>query len=73
MKIKNLIVKEETDTGLNTSYLNTNTGRTISREQAIEQINNHNPTYEGYHVVEPKNGVPYVRSNPDQSKKNNIE
>lgn len=73
MKIKNLIVKEETDTGLNTSYLNTNTGRTISREKAVEQITKNNPTYEGYHVVTPKNGVPYVRSNPDQSKKNNIE
>ena len=72
MNRKVLKVKEETDTGFNTSFVNEKTGRTIGVEQVIEQINKGNPSYDGYHVV---NGPTrdYVRSNPDRSHKNNIE
>ena len=73
MHNKILKVKEESNTGLNTSFINEATGRTISREQAIDQINKGNPTYEGYHVVSGNNGADYIRSNPDKSSKNNIE
>ncbi len=69
---KNLKVKSETSTGLNTSFINKNTGATISLNQAITQINRGNPTYDGYHVVHGENSD-YIRSNPDRSKNNNIE
>ena len=70
---KALKVIEENSTGRNTKFINENSGRTFSAEQVIQQIENGNPTYEDYHVVEPKNGEKYVRSNPDNSSKNNLE
>lgn len=72
MSKKLLKVKTESSTGLNTSFINQNTGRTITRQQAIEQISKGNPSYNGYHVVSGCNGD-YVRSNPDKNQKNNIE
>ena len=65
--------KNTNKTGLNTSFINAKTGRTISREQALNQINKGNPTYNGYHGVTKSDGTSYVRSNPDKSHKNNIE
>lgn len=72
-KQKDLKVREESATGRNVSFVNTNSGRTIPVEQAVRQIDIGNPTYSGYHVVRPVHGQPYVRSNPDGSKVNNIE
>lgn len=72
MNKKVLRVKSETETGLNKTFINQSTGATITLEQAITQINKGNPTYEGYHVVN-RQGVDYIRSNPDNSQTNNIE
>lgn len=72
MNKKVLRVKEESDSGFNTSFINEQTGRTIGIEQVIDQINKANPTYDNYHVVKGPTGD-YVRSNPDRSEKNNIE
>ena len=73
MNQKNLKAVQQTSTGLNTQFVNTNSGRTISREQAINQIQNGNPTYSGYHVVNNPNGKDFVRSNPDGKPNNNLE
>lgn len=72
MDKKVLRVKDETVSGFNKSFINEATGRTIGVEQVIDQINKGNPTYSDYHVVNGTTGD-YVRSNPDRSKKNNIE
>lgn len=72
MNKKILKVKEESDSGLNITFINESSGRTIGLEQVIEQINKGNPTYEDYHVVKGRTGD-YVRSNPDRSEENNIE
>lgn len=72
MSKKILKVKEESDSGFNTSYINEVTGRTIGVDQAIEQIKKGNQSYDDYHVVNGRTGE-YVRSNPDRSKENNIE
>lgn len=73
MKEKNLKKLTENDTGLNTSFTNTNTGRTITLPNAIEQIEKGNPTYDPYVVVTKSDGSQYIRSKPDSSKNNNIE
>ena len=64
---------EQTATGLNTRFVNTETNRTISREQAIAQIEKGNPSYSDYHVVRNPNGPDFVRSNPDGKSANNLE
>jgi hypothetical protein len=64
---------QQTESGLNTQFVNIHTGRTISREQAISQIEKGNPTYSDYHIVKNPNGLDYVRSNPDGKAKNNLE
>lgn len=69
---KTLKVKEQSNTGLNTSFINLSTGRTISLNQAINQIKKGNDTYSNYHIVN-RNGINYIRSNPDRFKNNNIE
>lgn len=51
MNIKILKVKNETNSGLNKSFMNENTGRTIEIQQVIAQIKKWNATYDGYHVV----------------------
>ncbi len=72
MKQKNLKAIRQTESGLNTEFVNMNSGRHITREQAITQINNGNPTYSGYHVVNNPNGENFIRSNPDNKTKNNL-
>lgn len=64
---------QQTESGLNTNFVNINSGRQITREQAITQINKGNPSYDGYHVVKNSNGLDYIRSNPDSKLKNNLE
>jgi len=64
---------QETASGLNTEFVNLNSGRHVSREHVIDQIEKGNPSYSDYHVVRNSNGKDYVRSNPDGKTKNNLE
>lgn len=73
MKQKNLRMTQQTQSGLNTDFVNLNSGRHISREQAISQIKKDNPSYGGYHVVKNPNGKDFIRSNPDSKPQNNLE
>lgn len=68
-----LKVSEESNTGLNTKFVNVESGRTITLEQAIKQIENGNRNYNGYQTVRNSNGTVYIRSIADGRKKNNIE
>lgn len=68
-----LKVKEESNTGLNTRFVNEESGRSMSLEHVITQIDNGNPNYKGYEKVKNPNGTVYVRSKPDGSLNNNIE
>lgn len=70
MKLK---ATQETNSGLNTRFVNTESNRTFSREHVISQINNGNSNYDNYHVVNKNDGTSYVRSNPDSKKTNNLE
>ncbi len=70
MKLK---VTQQTDSGLNIKFVNTESGRQIGLEHAINQINNGNPNYSGYSAITNPDGVTYIRSKPDGSTKNNIE
>ncbi|MDE7445242.1 MAG: DUF3892 domain-containing protein [Lachnospiraceae bacterium] len=69
----NLNVSKETETGLNTEFVNMDTGRHIPLQQAIDQIQKGNPKYKHYETVDLPNGSTYVRSKADKSKRNNIE
>lgn len=70
MKLK---VSKENQKGLNTEFVNVETGRHISLEHAVTQINKGNKSYENYQVVNKANGTTYIRSIADGSKRNNIE
>lgn len=69
----NLKVTKQSETGLNTEFVNTDTGRHVSLDHAIQQINNGNPNYMNYQTVNLPNGTTYIRSKADGSKNNNIE
>lgn len=69
----NLKVSKESGTGLNTEFVNMDTGRHIPLQQAIQQIQKGNPSYKHYETVDLPNGTTYVRSKADGSIKNNIE
>ena len=64
---------EESSTGLNTKFVNVESGRTITLEHAIKQIENRNRNYSGYQTVRNLNGTVYIRSIADGRKNNNIE
>ncbi len=68
-----LKVSEESSTGLNTKFVNAESGRTITLEHAIKQIENGNRNYSGYQTVKNSNGTVYIRSVADGRKNNNIE
>lgn len=68
-----LKVTEESSTGLNTRFVNQESGRSMSLEHVITQIDNGNPNYRNYEKVTNPNGTTYVRSKPDGSVSNNIE
>lgn len=70
MKLK---VSKESQSGLNTEFVNVETGRHIPLEQAITQISKGNRNYENYQVVKKTNGTTYIRSKADGVKRNNIE
>jgi len=73
MKQKKLRMTQETESGLNTRFVNIESGRSVSREHVISQIEKGNPSYSDYHVVSNPNGPDFVRSNPDGKTKNNLE
>lgn len=64
---KPLITKSETPSGLNSKSVNKVTKKVTSNEKLIK-----NPP-PGYHVSHTANGIPYLRSNPDHKKKNNLD
>ena len=70
MKLK---VSKESKTGLNTEFVNIESGRKIKLEQAIQQVGKGNPNYQNYVAVKNPNGTTYLRSKPNGSVKDNIE
>lgn len=70
MKLK---VSMESVRGLNTEFVNVETGRHISLEQAVVQIGKGDKNYENYQVVNKVDGTTYIRSKADGIKRNNIE
>ncbi len=64
---------EQNKSGLNTRFINEDSGYTFSLDHVIQQINKGNPNYDGYHTVKNPNGTVYVRSNADGNRRNNIE
>lgn len=47
----NLKVVKQTETGLNTEFVNIDSGRRVSLDHAIQQIRNGNPNYGNYEAV----------------------
>lgn len=72
-KMMKLKVSKESETGLNTEFVNIESGRKINLEQAIRQVEKGNPSYQNYVVVKNSNGTTYLRSKPNGSLKDNIE
>lgn len=70
MKLK---VSKENESGLNTEFVNLESGRKIKLEQAIDQVKKGNPNYGNYVTVKNSNGTTYLRSKPNGSSKDNIE
>lgn len=70
MKLK---VLKESESGLNTEFVNIESGRRIKLEHAIEQVAKGNPNYEHYIAVHNPNGTTYLRSKPNGSSTDNIE
>ncbi len=64
---------EQTNTGLNTKFVNIESGRSITLDHAINQIKNGNRNYEDYQTVKRPNGTVYIRSKADGKLSNNIE
>jgi len=73
MRQKKLRMTQETESGLNTRFKNIESGRSVSREHVITQIENGNPSYSDYHIVRNPRGEDFIRSNPDGKVKNNLE
>lgn len=68
-----LKVTEQSSTGLNTKFVNVESGRSITLEHAIRQINNGNKNYSDYQTVRSSDGTVYIRSKADGERHNNIE
>ena len=64
---------EQSSTGLNTKFVNVESGRSVTLEHAIKQIGNGNKNYSGYQSVRNANGTVYIRSKADGKRSNNIE
>ena len=67
------LVYHYTDTGLNTKFVNVESGRTVTLKHAIKQIENGNKNYSDYQTVRNSNGTVYIRSKADGKRSNNIE
>lgn len=72
-KVMKLKVSRESETGINTEFVNIDSGRKIKLEQAIRQVEQGNPSYKNYMTVKKSNGTTYLRSKPNGSLKDNIE
>ena len=70
MKLK---ATKQSTTGLNTEFVNIDSGRHVSLEHAIKQIEKGNPNYRKYQTVNLPNGTKYIRSKADGNERNNIE
>ena len=68
-----LKVSKENASGLNTEFVNIESGRKIKLEHAIEQVEKGNPNYKDYVAVHNPNGTTYLRSKPNNSFADNIE
>jgi Protein of unknown function (DUF3892) len=66
---KRIKVTNESDSGRNRVFKDTRTGKEMTREQLVKQIEQ--GTYPNYHVRE-VNGIKTPVSNPDQSENNNL-
>ena len=64
---------KQSTTGLNTEFVNIDSGRHVSLEHAIKQIEKGNPNYRQYQTVNLPNGTKYIRSKADGNERNNIE
>lgn len=73
METMKLKVTKQSTTGLNTEFVNIDSGRRISLEHAIKQIEKGNPNYRQYQTVNLPNGTKYIRSKADGNEQNNIE
>ena len=62
-------VTRETETGRNTNFQDTRTGKTMTRNQFVREIERGN--YDNYHV-RVINNIPTPASNPDSSTRNNL-
>lgn len=71
----NMLLKatEQSSTGLNTVFVNVESGRSVTLEHAIKQIDNGNKNYSDYQTVRNPNGTVYIRSKADGKRNNNIE
>jgi hypothetical protein len=76
-KIKNVMPKKpyrtiaETRTGRNIRSKNIKTGKKPLNKALISRVKQ--GKLRGYHVVKPKRGAKYLRSNPDRSRGNNLD
>jgi hypothetical protein len=61
---------QESDTGLNTRFIDTSTKQEFTLKQAVKAVKS--GKYPGYHVVE-RQGIEFIRSNPDGKESNNLE
>lgn len=64
---KPLVTKSETSNGRNLKSVNK-----VTKLVTINEILIKNPP-QGYHVSHTEAGTPYLRSNPDHKKKNNLD
>lgn len=56
---------QQSSTGLNTKFVNVESGRSVTFEHAIKQIDNGNKNYSGYQSVRNANGTVYIHSKAD--------
>lgn len=63
-----LEVVDESKTGLNRKFLDTETGKILTRGQIADNIND----YPDYHVMK-KDGKRIIRSNPNKSENDNLD
>lgn len=63
-----LEVVDESKTGLNRKFLDTETGKTLTRGQVADNISD----YPDYHIMK-KDGKRIIRSNPNKSENDNLD
>ncbi|MBU0996629.1 MAG: DUF3892 domain-containing protein [Firmicutes bacterium] len=68
---KNVKAIQQTPSGKNTKFMNTTNGTVMNRTEFIRRIKS-GPYENDYHIRNTKHG-PVIASNPDKSKKDNLE